>query len=328
MIIPSANVLDLTLACAAHWQPSGAARGAWVSIHKVALVPREVLAQPLLVPLADLACLLFWGKIRYHQNVASPIEFGDGSTPILLSATLDEAETEPNSWAIVCAPFRADGGLQEEPELRARGETAFGILSATLGENVAFERLTECSVDLTSNTISSTSPSWKMPFVRPAPDLSNIAIESAINIAKTVASSEPHVRDRLSLALRWYRQALQADGVDGLLKGWIAIEILAMPGTDIAPLCDLLGRGYSVSASAAKAELMIGQLFGLRSHIVHYGRPLSVDYRVVCLIAAVFVDALLALLGERPRHEARLLLSSNEVDLRSLVNSTLKSASS
>jgi hypothetical protein len=78
-----------------------------------------------------------------------------------------------------------------------------------------------------------------------------------------------------------------------------------MPTTDIAPLCESLARDYGVIPAKTKSDFSVGHLFGIRSTIVHSGQPLSRDFQVNGLVAAVVVNVLLELVGQPHLHRTK-----------------------
>jgi hypothetical protein len=308
----SPAITDFFHAASQHWARVGSVSGAYASVYKVAMLPRVAIPSPVLIPLGEVAGVVYWGRLRYQAANVAPIEFGDGSSPPVISMNIDELETGENSWLVLMAPFRHGGGNDQEPALRARIESTLGLLSASIGENIAYERLADFNIDLAKDQLTSASPFWRNPLALPAPDISAETLKGTSALAQAIATADDPVRDRMNLALRWYRQSLEADGIDGLIRCWIALEVLAMPATDIAPVCESLARSYSISPAEAKSEFLVGRLFGLRSKIVHFGRPVSIDFSVVRYLSAIFVDVLLELSGQEPSHRARVLLKNPE----------------
>ncbi len=100
------------------------------------------------------------------------------------------------------------------------------------------------------------------------------------------------------LSLRWYLLAqrhplsTEESELDLFVHYWVAFEALTMDTTNVKSAEKLFESLHGTTREEVHSKLQIGRLQGLRSDIVHKGLTPDLDYRVLILLDALYVDAL------------------------------------
>jgi hypothetical protein len=213
-------------------------------------------------------------------------------------------ETQPGSHLILFT--RCPEGADEEP-IHARIETALGLIVATEGKNAALVHFFDQIQTLPTELAQMISPSELSPATFPRPFEQQSRLPS---VAEKLAQLDPDEKPRFFLALRWFEKAeRENDSLDSFLKAWFALEILAMPDTNVRPVTATLATIYGLTFEQSRDHFLMGRVYGRRCDIVHNGSTQPIHYLLQKYVRAVFVDILFHLLGfptER-RTEAVLL---------------------
>jgi hypothetical protein len=172
------------------------------------------------------------------------------------------------------------------------------------GRNAAFEQIFENVYDFGTGLTTGWSDGIASPLWYRQPDLGEARVIEVAKVETAIEQLAQADRDRVRLSLRWHRAATYDDGVDALLKEWIALETLAMPDTDIRPLVGIIAGVYGLEPREASERFAIGRIYGLRSHIVHAGRVGPVPARLLDHMANLYSDALCAILDVPSPHRA------------------------
>jgi hypothetical protein len=228
-----------------------------------------------------------------------------------------ETFTPDEPFILLVTPCEG-GGYGGEAGARARTAAALGALAALFGRNMARELVFDTVFGLPPNP-SVTIHSEMLRVDEQRPSLTPARMERLQHASRTWAEAGEGDRRSMELSLRWLHRATGEDGADALLSLWIAIEALELTTTDIAPISAALGKIYGLPASEAKAEFLVGRLFGLRGTIVHGGARPPIDALVIEYAEELYADLMLRRLGLPPEHRARAHLSRHrETVLRGL----------
>ena len=139
-------------------------------------------------------------------------------------------------------PFDSGGNPGSEKETCNRISEVVGLLAAINGRNMVFEHIFDYEYVLGKNeqgkierrVIGSV---LQNPFTLPVPDINKKRLKLISDIENAILVKPLPEANRITLSLRWFQAAIYEEGVDALLKLWIAIETLAMPDTtDIRPI--------------------------------------------------------------------------------------------
>ena len=102
------------------------------------------------------------------------------------------------------------------------------------------------------------------------------------------------------------------------LKTWIAIEILQMPDTNIAPIRDALSEIYNMKKNEVEEKFNVGRLFRLRGRIVHDGENINITSLFQSYIQFLFIDLLYWNLKIDNRKMALSLVEKSKLELLAL----------
>lgn len=319
------SLVDFALASPPTWFWDRQASSVWVAVYRMAMVRRESLpARPISIPMGDTHALIHWGTVQYTDTSQARMTLEADYSVRIDGAAFKATESLEGAWLAVVTPHKTDGIEGQEPTSRRRLAAAIGLLQVLHGNSAAYALLTEGEVEFKDLQIASYGHVFRSPHALPAPDLSLGALASTCRAVEASAHLSLPDRNRLSLALHWYCQAAQEDGVDGLLKGWIALEVLAMPDTsDISAIQDSLARAYGLTRREAGDTFLIGKLFGLRSRIVHDGRTPELHGAVNLYLQSIFADVLADHLSLPPRRTALAWVDRQDISIEALVDAAL-----
>ncbi|HOX20369.1 MAG TPA: HEPN domain-containing protein [Gemmatimonadales bacterium] len=319
------KLIDFAKASPPEWFSDRDASSVWVAVHRMAMIRQhELPARPVVIPLGDTLALVHWGTVRYTDASRAYIKLEADYSLNLNETAAEDRESVVGAWLALISPHDIDGVKGHEPTTRRRLAAAAGLLSVMHGDNIAYSPLTEGVVQLKDLRISSFGPVFRSPHALPRPNLSREARTTTRAAVESIQRFGVSERNRISLALHWHAQAIQEDGVEGFLKAWIALEVLAMDDTtDITPICESLGRAYGLTGVEARDRFLVGRLFGLRSRIVHRGRTPDLPDAVNMYLQSIFSDVLVEHLALPPRHSAGAWLDREDTSLPALLTAAL-----
>lgn len=320
-----AKSVDFAVLGARKWQQSHAEpRAMWVTIFRMAMVRREQFAsRMIMMDLGDSIAFLFWGRVEYMDGSEAPFELGSDYNLTMDGSKIRHRESLEGGWLAITTPIELDGSPRNEGVARRNVQTAVALMSALHNDNIAFSLLTENEYEFEGGKLACYSPVFRSPHSLPAPNLAVHALGHTEAAALHVTGTSDPQHNRRALALRWYRASLESDGIDAILKAWVAIEVLAMTSTDIGPICDALAKIYGITSEAAKSRFMIGKYFGLRSNIVHAGAAPAIDSALTGFLERIFIDLLRYELQAPAVSAALQFLDMHESALRAAMTKAL-----
>ena len=222
------------------------------------------------------------------------------------------------TYLLTAIPYQTDSG--GDYVAREDAQALTGLLRSTLGENIAFEPLSEFGFSPETNLQKGFSESVRRPARDQNPDLSRIEFSQRAYTALWKLGR--HERNRVKLSLRWHERAQRARGVDSFINQWIALEALGMEKQDnLRPLEETLARVYGTSRDDARQRFGLNLIFGLRGETLHkgvvpvYRSDLEDDLR------ALYQDLLSARLGLPSDKRAEAILERDGFDLNDLLRS-------
>ncbi len=279
---------------------------AMVAIYRVVRTPRQGFGvRPYLFDVGTVRAAVFWGSLQIPKAECDPQFTEAGELHLAVSVKKDAGDPVEGRFCLLATRMS-----DEVPESDARAliEAGRGLLCAYHGRNVAYDRVSEFMVDLSSPMATTfVTPSFENPFALPVPRLhaAERARFSALLKNLNQGNRDPSLEDRLHLSCRWFGSAIEYSGPDAFLRYWIALEALAMPdSTNIAPINEHLAQSYGLSFDHAARRFLVGRLFRFRGQIVHRGSHRPVPGTVLSYIAAVYIDVLLQVFGLPPEGRA------------------------
>ena len=134
------------------------------------------------------------------------------------------------------------------------------------------------------------------------PRLDGPSAEKATKIVEALLTLDEEIRNRVSLALRWYlrtqRHVIPANEwrIDTFINYWIAFEALAMPREHVKSAIAKLAAIHGRSEDEIQRIFPIGRIFSLRGKILHHGLVFALDKRLLQFMDDLFVDVLMYIL--------------------------------
>jgi hypothetical protein len=203
---------------------------------------------------------------------------------------------------LLLTPFRES----EDPNADAAVERRLGLVRATmvsvLGRPVAWERLSEFSIELESGTISQISV-MKNPGVFEAPEVGNASSIALVQaILEEIPRLDPSVQNRVKLALRWYERALgghdtlnvATGGVDELINYWVALETLVSEEEKrvAGAIIGILAKIHQLDTQQIGQTFPISGIYQKRRQVMHRGEIVGISSKLAKFMSDVFLDVL------------------------------------
>jgi hypothetical protein len=283
----------------------------WVRAYQLVGVPLSAVSPPRSLDLQDRLVLFLWAELPRLQPESTIDPQRDGEIQTSLSTPTSAHPSAPLALVLT----RIGSEWTEEVINRCHGEIqeAAGLLTLREPRLVAFP-VEDYVLRIPSGTLGPTAVRIARPLHLRIPSLTKPLIQEFEQVGARL-HDHPE-RNRIALALRWLNEAMRDEGTDAFLKGWIALEILAMPETtNVSRINEALAGIYGLARDGANELFLTGRLFGLRSRIVHEGDIAPIDDRLLGYLHALFKDLFFAELGMRVT-VARAYLEDDELQLR------------
>lgn len=270
--------------------------------------------------LGQVRAVAFWGMPSFIEARNETIFMDDGTIQFALGPA-QQRQGREGRYVLLLTPW------DDESAARARLSQCLGFLYAYHGRNIAYDRLYEQVAGTNESRIELPGQGVENPFHLAVPSLDPAGQRDFILLAGALESVGPDTRRRVDLSLRWLEGAVRDSGADALLRYWVAIEALAMPGsTSVRPLNERLARGYGIDVKEAGREFGMGRIQGVRSALVHGVRLMPIRGEVLSYLAAVYCDLLCVETGRPCPERARKYLRESGVILRTAIDSCLSQA--
>lgn len=250
---------------------------------------------------------------RYYKNVEKVFEITlPGATTYI---TVQERATENGLYLLVLAP-PAGSTMERFTDSPRVVRELRGALTVVFGRNIAFGEAFRIEINANSEASTVIPAAFENPRAYPTPDINDKALNDFIAFFGAIESQDQQVREKVRLSLNWYERGLEASGIDALLSYWIAIEVLAMPGSDVRPVNQELANIYGIAYQDATARFGVGRIQGFRSNIVHSGWRPNVSRALLNYMASVYIDILYSKLCLNSRRLADSILADSSFDLK------------
>lgn len=260
------------------------------------------------------------GQLSYLDTTGMQWEWNDQGIPVC-NAEVKNVKTPFGSYLVIMTPYKIDGVDGKESEVKRIISSSAGLVASFSGRNSVYEKIFDNVLELGKGNLSGFGPVFVNPKTSPPPDFSENRLSL---IGKGIAqyyTLDLSIRNRISLALHWYAEALNDQGRDAFLKAWIALEVLSMPdSTNIRKINESLARAYSIPYDEIVSRYCVGLIFGLRSRIVHDGDLIPIHYLIEEYTMAIFVDVLFDILNIASDRKTEAILSKPDFDLKAFLN--------
>lgn len=271
------------------WFKDKATSSIWIRGYRMMRVPGEQLKGIETLDLGEIRAIFFRGTFTY-LDTSTPAP-KTGYENVIHLGSMSVATAPKDTYLILLAPHVIDGRAGSEQRTRDLISSAAGFLSLLSGQNIVYAHLFDNIVKADGTGRSAWSKGIIVPTTRPNTDLSEEPlkrIKTACDALEALPDAERH---RVQLSLRWFNKSSGIGGIDEFVSRWISLETLAMPDTtNIRPANEALARAYQVTRELAANKFLLGQLFDLRSRIVHNGESPPLHSKLLDYLSALYQD--------------------------------------
>ncbi len=284
------NVVDLLIT---PWSHSNT-QGAWVSVFQMCRIDGAQLSNGFKsINFGMCKVVLVYGQLSF-QNTKNVYNIKENQ--LSMEVEFEVKETNLGYYLIVVTPADINGINLSEPLIKERIANGLALLTVVNGKNIAYLHVFDQI--FYKDKLSLMSPVIENPFAMKAPDISDASINHIQEVYRRIELLPPNERERILLSLRWLNSGIRENGIDALLKLWIALETLGMVDTtNIRPLNESLSRAYGLTINEVQDRFYLRRILKLRSNIVHNGLSCGISAHVLDFLHGVYVDILMERLG-------------------------------
>lgn len=287
----------------------------WISGYRMLRVfPSDFPTGPKHFDLHRVRVFLSYGSLSYlDSKAASPLVTDSGEFKFSTSEL--EKKTPLGAYLTLLLPFKIDGKEGNENATKDRINDVIGLIASVNQFNMVYEHIFDYVNDVDGNERSVIGPIRINPMAIPAPNLTQTRLNLISTIDERIERKVENTRNRIRIALRWYKMGINDVGVDAFLKYWIAIETLSMPDTtNIRPLIQQLSDINNIQYEDAVNRYNIGKVFGIRGKIVHSGEQIPINANLIEYLENMFFDLLLFELNMPSEKRTELFIQSSDFD--------------
>ena len=287
----------------------------WISGYRMLRVfPHDFPTGPKHIDLHHTRVLLAYGSISYlDSKSATPVVSDSGELKLFASPV--EKKTPLGAYLMLILPFKKDGVEGDENKTRERINDVIGLIASANKLNMVYEHIFDYVHDVDGNERSVIGSITINPLSISAPDISVPRLNFICSIDKNIERETENKKNRIRLALRWYKMGIKDMGVDAFLKYWIAVETLSMPDTtNIKPVIQKMAKINNISYEESVRKFNIGRIFGLRGKIVHFGEQMPINANLLEYLESIFFDLLLCELNMPSENRVDAFLKSSNFD--------------
>jgi hypothetical protein len=290
-----------------------------VTCYEVQGLPENEFTRPVACDLKDVRVWFWKGHIGHREDVKVTRFWidGQGQFNVVDPEPTEIVQTPEGIYSLLLSPFALVPSTNAgERVAEERIEIAIGLLASFQRRNIVFRKMFSNSYSFETRQATSSSEPLPMPLSFPPPNLTPEGIRPTLRAERSIWSLNEEHRNRVQLSLRWLCDATFDMGVNAFLKYWFAVETLAMHETsNIAPLNEALREIYALPSRAdANERFNVGTLFGIRSRIVHDGKIVPIDGRVLVYLECLYHDVLRHVLSMPSEKRLEFLISASGFD--------------
>lgn len=304
------------------WFKSPVGSSVWITGYRANKIVNSDEFETKFIDLEYVRLVILNGTINYLDASNAKIEILQYDQFHFDVSKIAQKSEPPGFYVLFLLPFDTDGAFGDEALTRDRIRDAVGLLATLFGKNFVSKHLFDNVTKLDKGETSAFSEATENPHWFPAVDANTDLLKQISNANSAICKLQDADRNRVYLCLRWLQQAIyDLDHIIAFIKFWIAIETLTMDGTDIRPICDLLGIGYGMSSNDAKKHFNIDRIFGMRSAIVHGGKRLGIDGNLLLYLEAIVFDLISIKIGLPFEKRAEQKLRTHQFDVSAYLRS-------
>lgn len=300
----------------AHWFRGVKEKAIFVSGYRSESVCRDAPQNvPKVVDMGNVCLAMINGTIRYFDNKKVAIGIKEGCWDIK-TCNSNLITEQIGFFAIFVVPLYENLDIAM---IRAKEEIdiAVSISVIQFGTHLVYEHLFENIHKMDENgkeSITGYSEVIKNVFPAGKVFVDDRDLQDLNRIGKHLINVDDAQKARIRLAARWHYKGLkEINPVDEFLCYWIAIEILAMPNTNIRPLIKKLATLYTITEDEISSRLNLGRLFDLRGKIVHGGYRGGIHHYIVDCVRSIFLDLFQADVGIMIRKECEKYIKEGKI---------------
>lgn len=297
------------------WQEDREGYGMWISIFEVPYLSKETLGESKVIELEDKIVVLSYFDsfpITEWQEKVTLDSVGD----IQLQNPKSKMLKNKSLLLII-----TKGGSSEKRFNTIISEEVAAIVAICMGKNMVSRYITDSFLffEGTGHVAHHTLNTGL--FEKPNITCDSMNLVSLID-ERLSKLQEKQKKNKVKLSLRWYYMALKETGVDAVLKLWIAIEAIGKENfkkdTNIMrEINESFMEVYGMEKKNVKEYFEIGNLFGIRSDIVHQGQFVDVDGKLCSYMEAIYIDLLYHNLKLESLQLAGNFKKTQEIDIAS-----------
>lgn len=228
------------------------------------------------------------GRMNYSKDL--PITVENNEIKIEYNESELISSTKTGNYLLLLSPWDIEGEEESEMLSEHRISIASSLLAVFNGRNIIYEHVFD-NVVMGNRFLPKPKPILT-PLWNKKPNLSEERLGAISKASDIIYKLPENDKNRVELSLKWFLSAICDNGVNAYLKYWIACEIIGMPNeTDISPLKKIIKEAYDVDDEKVN-DFKIGNLYGLRSAIVHNGEIIPIHGQLLKYIESLYIDVL------------------------------------
>ncbi|MBK7370441.1 MAG: hypothetical protein IPJ09_03205 [Saprospiraceae bacterium] len=261
---------------------------------------------PIKLITATYIIIIFYGKLEFPKK-HKMYSFGSEKASVSIKNTISEI-----GFLMVCFMRDEELNIQSlQAEIVLNGYA--GISSLSLGKNAILRHIITNSTDYTYYSPIQFTVSGRVHGMPLFEDISGafISNDTLIKAGELVEKlNKNYIRNKIILSTNWYLKSFSMEETDSFIAKWISLETLCMKkSTDIKPIRHILSKVYTINMGEIDKLFAIGQIFGLRSKLVHNGYRMPIDNKLLNLMDYLIEDCLLYILDASPKFQAKTFIN-------------------
>lgn len=278
------------------WFKNGDERNIWVSAFRIFGIEKDHFVKPATIRLDDVVIDINYGSIPYGKVDEILADFTEISETSVKIKEVHPPATRVESlrhgpFMLIVSPIVVDNSVEQETYQKEKILKVAGLIAALNSRWLTYKHLFDNTFNIDDGNFVVSTEWLSVPVGFKIFNLDGMNIIKLAN--KHLESMDRPRRDRINLALHWHMLSVLDKGIDAFIKSWIALEALAMPSSDVRPINEKLSEIYNINYKDAGDRFKIGRIQGLRSDVVHNGKRINIDGKLLIYLEAVFVDLLI-----------------------------------
>lgn len=244
----------------------------------------------------EVKVIIFYGEFEYFEQKLSTLDASKGKGNIIEPKTI---YADKDVYVFIMTPscnFEAVDMIS-------------GFLNAFLDKNITCEFMFDAKM-FASGEGTVAEYSCINYSKRSNPDMSYSKLNLITRAYRGISKKTEKDKNKILYSLNWFFSAIR-DGenfnrlIDIFVKYWIAIEAISMHDTTRHDLKDELAKIYSMKFEIAAKMFQIEEIYDIRCSIVHDGKLIEVDDKLLEYMESLYIDILYHKLGVHSQFRAK-----------------------